>query len=138
MIDPKFKHNPIKHYKRLVEDVELYIDKFSHSTRNESPTRRIPDEKLTKEEEKIAAEVGDSITTICQKYKKELIDAKEVASLTGNILYSKYKPHILYRILDRSLYDFLEKASEYDSYLSKLKKNNSISSQTFPLTRSPS
>ncbi len=115
-----FKHNPEKYYEGLVAEIEEYIEKYSTEINENDLTRSIPDEELTKEEKGIAKEIGKIITTACQKYKKGNIGVEEITTITSAILYSEYKPHSLYRILNREIYDFLEKASEFDFYLSKL------------------
>lgn len=113
-----YKHEPQKYYKGLVTEIEGYIERYSTEIKENDLTRIIPDEELTKEEKEIAKEIGKIITTTCQEYKKGNIGVEEITTITGNILYSKYRPHSLYRMLNRQLYDFLEKTSEFDFYSS--------------------
>ena len=117
----KYNHNPKEFYNSLVEEIENYIKIYSEPIKDENLTRIIPDKKLTKEEKTIAKEIGKAITKLCKKYKNGHMGATEITTLTGDILYSQYNPNNLYKILNRSIYDFLEKASEFDFYLEKTK-----------------
>jgi hypothetical protein len=117
----KYKYNPKEHYSTLVTEVEEYIEIYSKPIKSKDLVRVIPDKELTNEEIGIALDIGKTITKLCQEYKKGNISIDEIARETGNLLYFRNKPNILYRILNREIYDFLEKASEYDFYIERLK-----------------
>ena len=117
----KYKYNPKEHYSTLVTEVEEYIEIYSKPIKSKDLVRVIPDKELTNEEIGIALDIGKTITKLYQEYKKGNISIDEIARETGNLLYFRNKPNILYRILNREIYDFLEKASEYDFYTERLK-----------------
>jgi len=117
----KHEHNPKEHYSTLVTEVEEYIEIYSKPIKRKDLVRVIPDEELTNEEIGSALDIGKTITKLCQEYKKGNIGIDEIARETGNLLYFRNKPNILYKILNREIYDFLEKASEYDFYIERLK-----------------
>lgn len=118
----KIKYNPQKSYTKLVNEIREYIEIYSKNIEGKELTRIIPDEVLTKEEEDILEKLGKRITNICKKYKNGDIDEKEFSKEIGNLFYTEHRSVNLYRILNRNIYDFLEKASEYDFYFSQLRK----------------
>jgi hypothetical protein len=99
--------------KKYLKTIQEYIEYFAQDRAIEEYFRKIPEDKLTSNEKQIIQSIYSKLPLLCRRYKNQKIKAEKLQDYASTLLYKKYNPNVLYRILDRNLYDFLMLLDEY-------------------------
>lgn len=68
--------------------------------------------KHSSEDLEIAQEIYKNLKEACIKYRDGLVDAKTFSNLCSDIMYSKYSPNVVSKIIADEIYDALDYISE--------------------------
>lgn len=68
---------------------------------------RLPANVFTKEENLIIAYIQKTLPSLCNKYLQKAISNKELGVKANYIMFKKYNPLILGKVLKREVVDFL-------------------------------
>lgn len=72
-----------------------------------------------REDTEIAKEVYTNLKEMCSKYQDGEINANTLSDFCANIMYSKYAPRVIQKIVSDEIYNALDYISELDFYLQK-------------------
>ena len=67
----------------------------------------------------IAKEIYSDLKKRCMEYKDGLLNAEELSKFCIHVMYSKYKPRVVSKIINDEIFDALDYISELDFYKQK-------------------
>jgi hypothetical protein len=67
----------------------------------------------------LAKEIYEDLKRMCNQYKNGLINSKELSNFCSKVMYSKYAPKVVRKVVSNEIYDALDYISELDFYIKK-------------------
>ncbi len=93
------------------------IKKYSNKLEYDAYANNIPNYTFTKDERFIVSYIQRMLPIICKQYLNGERSAKDLTDKANYIMFSKYEPLVLSRLLKRDLYNFIFDLGEADIYL---------------------
>jgi len=100
-----------------LKKIEKYIDFILSSDLkgNEILKREYPGiVEHDNKDQAIAQEIYDDLKEMCKNYRDGQVDSETLSEFCGNVMYSKYSPRVVQKIVSDEIYDALDYISELD------------------------
>lgn len=99
--------------------VEKYIDFIINSNFSGKDLLKKEYPGIIEHDEKdlaIAEEIYGDLKEMCIEYRKGLLDAEKISKFCANVMYSKYSPRVVSKIVNDEIFDALDFISELSYY----------------------
>ncbi len=93
------------------------IEKIAKGLTFEDCANDIPNHTFTKKETSTISYIQKILPLVCSRYLKKEIPLKELVTKANYIMFDRYNPSILSRLLKKELFDFIMLLGEADNYI---------------------
>lgn len=107
----------IYYSKEVKEFITKNIEKVAQGLSFEDCANDIPDYTFTKEEVSTISYIQKMLPLTCSRYLKDEILLEDLVSKANYIMFDRYNPGMLSRLLKKDLCDFIMLLGEADYYL---------------------
>ena len=107
----------IYYSKEMKEFITKNIEKVAQGLSFEDCANDIPDYTFTKEEVSTNKKKKKMLPLACSRYLKDEILLEDLVSKANYIMFDRYDPSMLGRLLKKNLFDFIMLLGEADSNL---------------------
>lgn len=76
-----------------------------------------------KEDPTIAKEIYTKLKKICRDYRKGIVSSSELSDFCSKVMFSKYSPKVVSKIVNDDIYNALDFISELDFNKKQIKEN---------------
>ena len=97
----------------LIENINHYAGKLKFS----DYVRNTQEYSFSEEEKKLVSYIQRMLPIMCNSYLKKEITSKELSEKANYIMFDKYNPSKVGRLVKKEVFDFLMLLGEADYYL---------------------